>query len=79
MPYKKVDRQPLKMVLQAYDITSGRELAKRLNVSVTAGNRKFKDTRLLTVGDLEKLNNCRLKGKGPVPIEAIRAAIGSKA
>ena len=67
------ERQPLKMVLQAYDITSGRELANRLGVSPTAGNRKFKDTRLLTVGDLEKLNI-----KGAVPIEAIRGAIGSR-
>lgn len=69
----KGERQPLKMVLQAYDITSGRELANRLGVSPTAGNRKFKDTRLLTVGDLEKLN---LRG---VPIDAIRGAIGSRA
>lgn len=69
----KGERQPLKMVLQAYDITSGRELANRLGVSPTAGNRKFKDTRLLTVGDLEKLN---LRG---VPIDAIRGAIGVRA
>ena len=65
-------RQPLKMVLQAYDITSGRELAHRLGVSPTAGNRKFKDTRLLTVADLEKLN---LTG---LPIDAIRGAIGGR-
>lgn len=79
MPYKKVERQPMKMLLQAYDIKSGRELARRLGVSVSAGERKFKNTRLLTIQNLETLNAYRAAGKGPIPIEAIREAIGARA
>ena len=74
MPYKKPDRQPLQMLLKAYDINDGPTLARVIGVkSATTGLAKLKDTRKLTVADLERINT-----HGHVPIEAIRAAIGAK-
>ena len=74
MPYKKVERQPLQMLLKAYDISDGPTLARIIGVkSPATGRAKLKDTKRLTVADLERINT-----HGHVPIEAIRAAIGGK-
>ena len=74
MPYKKSNADPPMTILLRGRFRDGSGLARILGVSVPTGIKKLKQPELLTLGDLDKINRF-----GHIPIEEIRAAIGSRA
>ena len=70
MPYLKRQRDPIRALLQSYDIIDGTKLARVLGVSPKTGRARFDYPQTLTIADLRKISSF-----GHIPIEEIRAAI----
>jgi len=70
MPYLKHARDPLRALLQSYDIVDGTKLARVLGVTPKTGRARFKYPETLTVAELHKISTF-----GHIPIDEIRASI----
>ena len=70
MPYIKKPRDPIRSLIQSYDITDGTKLGRVLGVSPKTGRDRFEHTEKLTVAELRRIST-----HGHVPIDEIRAAI----
>lgn len=70
MPYLKHTRDPLRALLQSYDIVDGTKLARILGVTPKTGRARFNHPQTLTVDELHKISKF-----GHIPIDEIRANI----
>ncbi len=70
MPYVRKNTDPMRRVLNAYELNTGRALAGVLGVSPVTALSRIKTPDDLTLGELR-----RMVSRGHVPIEEVRAAI----
>lgn len=70
MPYLKDKTDPLRRLLNAYELNRGRQLGDVLALSHTSAYRRIENPEELTVRELRLLAR-----KGHIPIEEIRAAL----
>ena len=70
MPYLKKTTDPMRRVLNAYELNTGRKLGSVLGVAPATALNRIKTPDDLTLGELR-----RLASHGHIPIEEVRAAI----